>query len=291
LKILEVTGLKKYFKTLKAVDDISFSIEKGEIVGFLGPNGAGKTTTINCLMDFLRPTAGEIKIFGKDIREFGVAAKKEIGFLSSDVHLYHSWTGWEHVKFIESIKGKSTILKALASDFQLDLSLKVKNLSTGNKQKLGIIMGLMSNPKLLILDEPSRGLDPMLQNKLYEYLEDFHKKGVTIFMSSHILTEIERVCEKVCIIKKGKIVAFENLSNLKKKKIFIVKVTFKEALTKVLKDFQDFEISSSYGNIAFFKVKQDLNPMIRKLANYDLQGLEINHASLEEIFFEYYEER
>jgi ABC-2 type transport system ATP-binding protein len=286
---IEIGNLKKYFGAIKAVDDISLSVNDGEIFGFLGPNGAGKTTTIACMMGFLRPTAGTITINGKDATKERTFLKNEIGFLSSDVHLYKELTGMTHVQLVEGIRGKSELLPKLLYDFSFDLNQKAANLSTGTKQKLGIIMCFMNKPKILLLDEPTRGLDPLLQNKVYEYILDAKKNGTTIFMSSHNLSEVERLCDRVGIIKSGKLVEVETLATLRGKQISVVKAYFKERPSLKAIKIDGIENIQPFGsNGVTFTLKGEIGPVLKFLDGNQLIDLEIAHASLEEIFMEYY---
>ena len=278
MSIIEVQNLKKNFGKTFAVDGISFSVEKGEIFGFLGPNGAGKTTTIRCLMDFIRPTEGTIKI----------EDKKDIGYLPGNVRLYDGWTGEDHMKFIEGIRGKSERADELINKLDFNPKIKTKTLSSGNKQKLGLILALMYDPKLLIMDEPTVGLDPLLQNKIYEILEDLKSKGTTIFMSSHNLPEVERLCSRVGIIKDGKIIALEDIGKLHAKRIHIVTVVFSGKFDKKDFDFDGVKVSEVLPDGLVIKVKDDINILIKKLSNYNLKDINISHATLEEVFLEFY---
>ena len=189
---IEIVDLKKRFGSVKAVDGVTFKAEQGEAFGFLGPNGAGKTTTIRCLMDFIRPTSGKISIFGKDAQKDSVELKKLIGYLPGNVKLYGNWNGWDHIRFIESIRGKSKNVDDLIQKLDFNPKVRFHSLSSGNKQKLGLILTLMNEPKLLVMDEPTVGLDPLLQNTIYGLLNDLKKKGTTIFVSSHNLPEVEK---------------------------------------------------------------------------------------------------
>mgnify|MGYP001425979614 CR=1 FL=1 len=265
--ILEVQNLKKYFGKTFAVDGISFSVEKGEIFGFLGPNGAGKSTTIRCLMDFIRPTEGIIKIFGKDSCIDSEIIKKDIGYLPGNVRLYDGWTGEDHIKFIEGIRGKSERADELINKLDFNPKIKTKILSSGNKQKLGLILALMYDPKLLIMDEPTVGLDPLLQNKIYEILEDLKSKGTTIFMSSHNLPEVERLCSRVGIIKDGKLIALEDIEKLHAKRIHIVTVIFEGKFNKDDFSFDGVEVSEVLPDGLVIRVKDDINILIKKLSN------------------------
>jgi ABC-2 type transport system ATP-binding protein len=286
--VIEIKNLKKYFGSVKAVDGISFEIQKGEVFGFLGPNGAGKTTTIRCLMDFIRPTEGTITIFGKDAQKDSVFLKGKIGFLPGNVKLYNKWTGIEHIKFIESIRGKSEFAQNLISKLDFDPEIKFHQLSSGNRQKLGLILALMNEPEILVMDEPTLGLDPLLQNTIYEVLNDLKKKGTTIFVSSHNLAEVEKICDRVGIIKEGKMIAVETLKELGTKKLHQIEVRIDGNFTK--KDFQFNGVNSieEIPSGLLMTVEGDLNPILRKLAKYDIVDIEISHANLEEVFLKFY---
>jgi len=288
MSVLEVKDLKKYFGNIHAVDGISFNVEKGEIFGFLGPNGAGKTTTIRCLMNFLKPTAGLISILGQDAQKNSTEIKNKIGFLSGDVRLYDGWTGGDHIKFLERLRGGKSVAAELIPKLNFNPKIKFKALSSGNKQKLGLILSLMFEPELMIMDEPTLGLDPLLQNSIYEILEDLRKKGSTIFMSSHNLAEVDRICDRVGIIKDGKLVATEGIQSLKDKRMHIATVRFLTPINKTDFVFEGVEIEQELDDGLILNIKGDINPLIRKLGNYNLKELEISHASLEEIFLEFY---
>ncbi|NIT03600.1 ATP-binding cassette domain-containing protein [Candidatus Saccharibacteria bacterium] len=285
--VIEVKDLKKFFGKTKAVNGISFSVEKGEIFGFLGPNGAGKTTAIRCMMDFLRPDEGQITIFSLDARRDGPQLKEHIGYLSGDVRLYSNWTGQEHIKFFEKFNGPSQARK-LAKDLDFDVKPKFKNLSSGNRQKLGLILALMHQPELLILDEPTLGLDPLLQNKIYEILQKFAAEGTTVFMSSHNLGEVERICNRVGIIKNGKLVSVDSVRALKGKKIYNVTATFAKKAPKDGFEMAGVEVIKEMPNGVVLRVKGDINPVLDKIKEFTLLDIEIIPESLEEVFLEFY---
>ncbi len=290
MTVIEIRNLKKYFSKIKAIDDISLSVNQGEIFGYLGPNGAGKTTTISAMMGFISPTDGTIKVFGKDINTYKDVLKSEIGYLSSDVHLYENLTANDHFKLIEGIRGKSNNLTQLKEDFKFDFNQKVHHLSTGTKQKLGVILCLMVDPRVLILDEPTRGLDPLLQNKFYEYLFSFKKKGTTIFMSSHNLSEVEKLCDRIGIIKAGKLLAVETITSLQDKRIHIVKTKFTEQIDlNVFKVDGVENVNVNQQGEFTLKVKGAIDPVIKLISQYNLIDIEVNPASLEDIFMEFYE--
>ncbi|PIZ00101.1 hypothetical protein COY62_04430 [bacterium (Candidatus Howlettbacteria) CG_4_10_14_0_8_um_filter_40_9] len=301
MSVIEIKDLKKYYGKTKAVDGVSFEIKKGEVFGFLGPNGAGKTTTIRCLMDFIRPTEGSISILGKDLREESVFLKSKIGYLPGNVKLYDKWTGKEHISFVESIRGKSrpkadqpladTFAKELTRTFGFDPKKKFKQLSSGNKQKLGLILALMSEPEILIMDEPTLGLDPLLQNTIYEILEKLKEKGTTIFISSHNLPEVERICDRVGIIKDGKMVSVEAVSQLGEKKLHRVQARF--AGKYDIADFKKLKIENleEISGGVIFTVGGDLNIIIKKLFEYKIVDLEVSHATLEDVFLKFYKKK
>lgn len=288
MNTIEVKNLKKYFGKTQAVDDISFGVEKCEIFGFLGPNGAGKTTTIRCLLDFLRPTSGEISFFGSNLAKNTVEIKERLGYLSGDVRLYSNWTGEDYIQFFESLRGRDSIAARLIQDLDFNPKIKFRSLSSGNKQKLGLILALMFEPQVVIMDEPTVGLDPLLQNKIYEILENLKSKGVTIFMSSHNLAEVDRLCNKVGIIKSGKLLTIESIQELKDKRMHTVTCYFNEPFNRNDFIFDGIEIRKDLPGGLELGIKGDINPLIRKLANYNLKEMEIAHASLEEIFLEFY---
>jgi ABC-2 type transport system ATP-binding protein len=292
-KAIEIHHLKKYFgvgkKQVKAVDDISFSVPKGEIFGFLGKNGAGKTTTIRCMMDFIRSTNGNIYLLGKDAQRDTVDLKNEVGYLSGNVQLYKNLTGYEHIDYLSNIYSSKMIADVLIERLDFDPTIKAKNLSSGNRQKLGIILALMHNPHLIILDEPTNALDPLLQQTVYDLLREARSNGATIFMSSHNLKEVEQICDSVAIIKEGKIVATESIASLSQKHLYTVKARFSEKI-----DFTNLQITNATCEIkddanVVFSVKGEIAPVLRELSKLPLEDIEVHHASLEEIFMEYYQ--
>ena len=284
---IEISGVSKEFGTVHALENVDLRIPTGQIFGFLGPNGAGKTTMIRCLMDYIRPSQGSMAILGKDAHADSAELKSLVGYLSSDMQLYPNWTAKTHIDFVASIEGYGRSQELIKS-FNLDLHKKVRKLSSGNKQKLAIILAFIGNPKVLIMDEPTRGLDPLLQNQLYDLLREFASDGGTVFLSSHNLAEVQQLCHGVAVIKEGKIVSSQTMSEILK--INIHNIT---AFSKSGFDHKDFnidgvEIVSSGKREIKLKVKGELNQGVKALSKYDLTSLEINHANLEDVFMEYY---
>lgn len=287
---IEISNLRKYFGPVKAIDGISFKVEQGEIFGFLGPNGAGKTTTISCMLNLLKPDNGHVIINGKDARDQDVEIKRTLGFIPTDPYFYPDWTGKEHLDFIQSIKGRAELLPGLLRDFDFNPKLKVKHLSTGNKQKLAIIIAMMHAPKILIMDEPTRGLDPLLQNLFYKYLRSLSVQGSTIFMSSHNLPEVEAVCSKVAIIRSGKLVETGNIKALQAKRMHLITLELKagqELPGSILKKLH-IDLVNRYGQTVELKVAGDLNPLLSEISKIGIQDITITRANLEEIFLEFY---
>lgn len=284
-----IKNFKKHFGKLHAVDGINLEVKKGEIFGFLGPNGAGKSTTIRCLMGFNTPTSGNISVFGHDMSTDSTEAKKHIGYLPGNVKLYDNWTGWDHIRFFERVRGKSENVGNLIGRFDFDPSAKFRHLSSGNKQKLGLILALMNEPKLLVMDEPTVGLDPLLQYEIHKVLLEMRDRGTTIFISSHNLPEVERICGRVAIIKDGKLVAVESIKTLGEKKLHKIEVHFSDKIT--VSEFQTDGISKveEVGGGLLITASGDLNPVLRLIARHNVVDMEITHASLEDVFMKFYE--
>ncbi|MGZ6004756.1 MAG: ATP-binding cassette domain-containing protein [Candidatus Saccharimonadales bacterium] len=286
---IQVDSLSKNFGSNKALSDVNFDVPLGSIFGFLGPNGAGKTTTIRCLMNFIKPSAGTIKIFDQDSRIDSTNLKRSIGYLSSDSQLNPNWTGQDHIELFESIKGRNRKRTKLVDRLGLDIKTKVKALSSGNKQKLSIVLCLTGDPQLLIMDEPTRGLDPLLQNELYKILADFVKDNKAVFFSSHNLNEVERICDSVLLIRKGKIVEEKTMDDIRDMKIHLVTASTSQTFDiKKLRSLANVELVEKSANNISFKVKGDLNPSLQALLQRHLTDISINHVSLEDVFLEQY---
>lgn len=288
--VVVIKNLKKHFGKLRAVDGINLDIKKGEILGFLGPNGAGKSTTIRCMMGFNKPTEGSISVFGYDMSEDSKIIKNNIGYLSGNVKLYDNWTGWDHIKFYEGVRGKSKIVKSLIERLNFNPNMKFRHLSSGNKQKLGLILALMHSPKLLIMDEPTLGLDPLLQFEIYKIITEMRDHGVTVFISSHNLSEVERLCDRVAIIKEGKLVAVENVKAVSGKKLRRIEVSFGDKFKAT--DFRVAgveRVQQVSENDLIITVSGDINPVMQVLASHKIIDMRVEHASLEDVFMKFYE--
>jgi ABC-2 type transport system ATP-binding protein len=285
--IIETKDLTKYYGKIRGIEDVTLSVKKGEIFGFLGPNGAGKTTTIRTLLGFLRPTRGEAYIFGLNIREDGEEIKQDIGYIPGDLNIYGYLTGHQFLNYFDALRNhESYLLGDLLELFEVPLERKIKGYSKGMKQKLGIIQAFMHDPELVIMDEPTAGLDPLLQQTFYDFIRKEKKKGKTMFFSSHILSEIDKICDRVGIVRDGKLVALENIDTLKDKKGKIIRVKIKEKPEK-FDGPKDMKIKDGW---IHFVASDDIDQWIKKLAKYTIVDVEINEFSLEDIFIRYYEE-
>jgi ABC-2 type transport system ATP-binding protein len=291
MNVIEIKNLTKSYGKARGIIDVSFNVEKGEIFGFIGPNGAGKSTTIRTLLSLIYPTSGSATIFGKDCIEFGPEIKKEVGYLPSEVFYYDNMKVIDLLKYSASFYKKdcSKRITELAEVMDLDLNKKIDDLSFGNKKKVGIVQGLLHEPKLIILDEPTSGLDPLMQQKFFDLLEEENKKGATILLSSHILSEVQRLCNRVAIIKEGKIIKVEKISTLQENNHKKFKI---EVKSKIDSDYfkisgvTDLEVK---GNIISFLFRGNINLIMKKISEIEITNLWIEEPDLEEIFMHYYE--
>lgn len=285
--VIEITGLCKNYGKARGVTNINLTVYDGEIFGFIGPNGAGKSTTIRTMLNFLFPTSGEIKILGMDAVKDSALIKEEIGYVPSEVNYYDYMKVRDLLDFSASFH-KDIDLKRideLCEEFELDQNKKISELSFGNKKKVAIIQALLSKPKLLILDEPTNGLDPLMQNKLFEVLENARKAGTTIFLSSHNLVEVEKYCDRVGIVKDGVIVDVKDVSQINHGAIKKVVVTTTKKLTLKVKGINDIEFKN---NELHFKFDGIIQELLQELAKHDIKDIAIVPLSLEEDFLEYY---
>jgi ABC-2 type transport system ATP-binding protein len=291
MNVIEINNLTKTYGKSRGITDISFHVEEGEIFGFIGPNGAGKSTTIRTLLSLIYPTSGSATIFGKDCVQFAPEIKKEIGYLPSEVFYYDNMKVKDLLKYSASFYKKdcSKRIKELAEIMDLDVNKKIDDLSLGNKKKVGIVQGLLHEPKLIILDEPTSGLDPLMQQKFFELLEEENKKGATILFSSHILSEVQRLCNRVAIIKEGKIVTVEKISTLQENNYKKFKVETKAALDPNYFNISGVNNLEVKENITSFLFRGNINAIMKKIADIELANLWIEEPDLEEIFMHYYE--
>ncbi|MFJ8518139.1 ABC transporter ATP-binding protein [Lysinibacillus xylanilyticus] len=289
--MIEVNNLTKKFGDFYSVQNVDLQIEKGEVFGFLGPNGAGKSTTIRHLMGFLQPTEGQCFIKGLDCRQSTAEIQKFVGYLPGEIAFIDKMTGQQFIKFIAQMRGLNDLTRAneLMQFFELNANGLIKKMSKGMKQKLGLICTFMHNPEIVILDEPTSGLDPLIQTKFIDFILVEKEKGTTIFMSSHMIEEIEKTCDRVAILNAGKIVATETIADLKKQKSkkFLIDFQSEQELSRFLGE--QLKIEQISPTQAIIKVQGNVQTLLHTLADYTINDLDIISQSLEDIFMHYYE--
>jgi len=290
MSIIEVNQLTKYYGKSRGIVDVSFNVEEGEIFGFIGPNGAGKSTTIRLFLSLIYPTKGEAKIFGKDCIRYGPEIRQEIGYLPSEVFYYEGMKVLDLLKYSASFYKKDCTkrLYELSDLMELDLKRRISDLSYGNKKKVGIVQGLLHQPKLIILDEPTAGLDPLMQHKFFSLIREENKRGATIFFSSHILTEVQRLCNRVAIIKEGSVIAIQDIKTLQKDNYKKIRVTAEELDENSFMVDGVTGLSKDNGTVSLF-YKGDINIITKLLINSRISDLTVEDLTLEEIFMHYYE--
>ena len=287
-KILEIRNLTKYYDDVLAVKDLSLELTEGEIFGFIGPNGAGKSTTIRSIMNLVNKTEGEVYFQDMLLTKDSTELKEKIGYLPSEIHLYEELTIKEifdyHASFYK--KDLSKRRKELVKKLKLDESKKIEDLSFGNQKKVGIVLALMHEPKLLILDEPTSGLDPIMQQTFYDILKEEKEKSTTIFYSTHILSEISKICDRVGIIKEGSLLKIESITNLQEKNFNNITITSKD-IKAIIKDLK-LEETLIDENTIKFKSTTEINKIIKILSKYEIKKLLIEEPTIEDIFLHYY---
>lgn len=286
---IEVKNLTKYYGKSRGIEELSFSVRQGEIFGFIGPNGAGKSTTIRLLLSLIHPTAGEAFIFGKDVTKDGPDIRKDIGYLPSEVFYYDNMRVADLLNYSASFYpgDHKKRIDYLAGVMELDMKRKIHDLSYGNKKKVGIVQGLLHNPKLLFLDEPTSGLDPLMQRKFFELIREENKKGVTVFFSSHFLGEVQRLCDRVGIIREGCMVEISDIKTLQKNNY--KKVRFISNGNEIKFDLPGVSNLQKEDSWTEFFYSGDINQVLRKLSDLSVEDLIIEEPTLEEIFMHYYE--
>lgn len=287
------TGLSKSYGAHPALRSVDLEVHAGEIFGFLGPNGAGKTTTIRCMLDLIRPSAGQIRVLGLDPRIESAAVRQRTGYLPGELHLDESLTAEGMLGFLSRLRpGKPDRkrVRELADRLELDLRIPIGNLSRGNKQKVGLIQAISHQPELLLLDEPTSGLDPLIQQTALSMLQEAHHAGTTIFLSSHNLFEVEAIADRVGIIRRGRIIEVLETESLRQRSFHRAHVRLRvEADTSVLERVPGVRrISPSDGLRGVFQVEGDVDAFLRALAQLPVADLEFEHPSLEEVFLAYY---
>ncbi len=290
-KIIEINELTKYYGKNRGIEKVTFSVNQGDVYGFIGPNGSGKSTLIRTLLGLQKASSGNATIFGEDINNYATKIANNVGYLPSEVFYYDGMKVKDLLKYSASFYKKdcSKRIDELAKRLDLDVNRKIEDLSYGNRKKVGIVQALLHEPKLLVLDEPTGGLDPLMQQTFFEILEEENQKGTTIFLSSHVLSEVQRLCEKVAIIKEGEIISINNVHEISEDNYKKIHIKFKVG--------EEFNFSNLAGatninageSTIDFLYKGDMNVLLQEIATYQVQDVTISEPSLEEIFLHYYQ--
>jgi len=298
--VIEISGLSKTYgsgdKGTLALNRLDLRVNRGEIFGYLGPNGAGKTTTIRLLLDLIRPSAGSARIFGLDIRNDSVEIHRRIGFLPGELTLWEGRTGRQIIDYVGSVRGDAKGIAKhadeLAERLNLDTSKRVRDLSSGNKRKLGLVIAMMHSPELLILDEPTGGLDPLVQQTFHEMMDEYRDKGKTVFLSSHVLSEVQAICDRVGILRDGELKAVESVEKITNVEFHWVDVTFRDAipagLPQQLEALPSITDISTNGARIRMRMLGDFDPLLRAISSGYVETLNVEEPSLEEIFLAVY---
>jgi len=293
LYALETEKLTKYYGPDRGISDLSLSVLDGEVFGFIGPNGAGKTTTIRLLLGLIKPSSGKVKLFGKGLPPAGGKLYRRVGYLPAEVNYYPEMTGRDLLEYSAGFYsiGSFRWVEELVDRLQFDPDKKIRAYSHGNLKKLGIIQALMHKPLLLIMDEPSSGLDPLIRQELFKIIEEMNQRGATIFFSTHVLEEVERICNRVAMVKDGRLLHIGPVDELPGREIRMVifKVSGRQLSNEALERLGEaHELPSKPG---YYRVisRLPINDLVSYLSRFDLQYLRITDPSLEEVFFDLYD--
>lgn len=290
MNAIEIKNLTKVYGKNRGIQDINISVKEGEIYGFIGPNGAGKSTTIKTLLNFIYSTSGEALIFGMDSVKESEKIKEYIGYVPSEVRYYDDVKVKDIIKYAQRFYPKSNkeYVDRICNELELDMNKKMGELSLGNKKKVAIAQSLINNPKLLILDEPTNGLDPLMQKKLFNILIEEKEKGNTVFLSSHNLVEVQNLCDRVCVIKEGKIVDIIEIEKSKTELKLKVTLSSSDITDDIVLNLSD-KILDKNGKLYTFIYSKNIDSLVKELANYKIDELLIEKENLEDAFLNYYE--
>lgn len=290
---IEVDHLTKKFGSFTAVEDLSLTIERGEIFGFLGPNGAGKSTTIRSILDLIRPTAGHCRVLGLDSRADAVEIRRSLGFLPADLALYPNLTGRRTIQYLANLRGGVDMARVdgLAERFGADLDRKVGEYSSGNRQKIGLILAFMHNPKVVVLDEPITGLDPLVQLEFHTLMREHVSAGNTVFLSSHTLSEVERVADRVAFIRRGRLIAVERMAELRAKSLRRVSLEFpKDVPAGAFDGVAGVHDVDTEGPLATVSYEGSMEPLLKVATDLGVLSLNTATVDLDEMFLEFYKD-
>lgn len=290
MSIINIRNLTKTYGKSRGIENVSLEVNKGEIFGFIGPNGAGKSTTIKLLLNLIFPNSGEAKIFELDCVMQTTKIKERMGYVPSEVRYYDNMKVQDLINYAKSFHTNvdNDYVKELCKTFDIELEKNINQLSLGNKKKVAIVQALIHKPQVLILDEPTNGLDPLIQQKLFATLLRLKEEGTTTFLSSHNLTEVEEFCDRVAIIKEGKIIDVKNISEFSNKKIKRITLKLSQDIKEEIKAVGG-EIIESTENSLVFNYNSDINKLLTVIGKYNLEDLIVEEKKLSEVFMSYYE--
>jgi ABC-2 type transport system ATP-binding protein len=289
--VVDAELLTKYYGTNRGIEELSFRLEPGEVFGFLGPNGAGKSTTIRTMLDLIRPTGGRIRVFGLDPRADGPAVRARLGYVPGEFGLYERLTGREYLDTFASLRGgvDRQAVDELTDRLQLDPDRRIRELSHGNKQKIGLVQAFMHRPDLLVLDEPTSGLDPLVQQTFFRLIEEARGRGATVFLCSHVLPEVERVCDRVAIIRAGRLVEVSDVGALKAAAVRRIELHFDRPVPpSAFSSLASVVSVEGHGDVLLITVRGPLDEMIKEAARHTVVNVASHEPSLEEIFLDIY---
>jgi ABC-2 type transport system ATP-binding protein len=290
--IVRAEQLSKDYGGDRGVVDLTFEVVPGEVFGYLGPNGAGKTTTIRLMLDLIRPSAGRVELFGLDVRRDGREARRRLGYLPGDLRLYERLTPREHLRYFASLRGMDDLGdgERLAERLELELDRPIRALSKGNRQKVGLVQALMHRPALAVFDEPTAGLDPLVQQVVYELVRETTADGRTVFVSSHVLSEVQEIADRVALIREGRLELVDTVETLRQRALTRVEVTFAEpppppGTFDAVPGVHEVE---RHGPVVRLTLEGSADPLVKALARFEVEGLDSHEADLEDVFLELY---
>jgi len=289
-QVIETRNLTMYYGKHRGIEDVNLSIQPGEVFGFLGPNGAGKTTTLRVLLDVIRPTSGQAFVFGLDCRQHGPEIRQKVGYLPGELNLPGSLTAQQFFNVLAGVHGieDTSYQRALCQRLELDPSRRIREFSRGNKQKVGLVAAMMHKPELLILDEPTTGLDPLIQRNVLELVRETRAEGRTVFFSSHILSEVQAVCDRVGIIRQGELIAVQRVDDLTRRRFRRLRLTLDHAPSDGLFEMAGVEVIDRFDHTVTLQIQNGLQAVMEAAISCGLHDIEELPVTLEEIFMAYY---
>jgi ABC-2 type transport system ATP-binding protein len=289
--VVSARSLTKRYGRRRGVVELTFEVEPGEVFGYLGPNGAGKTTTIRTMLDFISPTSGHIEVFGLDSRRDSVEIHRRVGYLPGELALYEHMTAAEYLAHFAALRGgvDEAFVSQLVHRLDLDPSMRIRSLSHGNRQKVGLVQAFMHRPELLVLDEPTQGLDPLVQQTFYELIVEVRAEGRSVFLSSHVMPEVERLCDRAAIIREGRLVAIEDIGDLKTRSVKTIDLHFAgPAPVEAFANLPGVDAAEPTRDAIRLRVQGSVDPVIKAAARYEVLDIESHEPSLEDVFLAFY---